>query len=97
MRTQAPYLNRGDFNLINTKINGENMLVASSYIASMDWYLVAQVPEAEVFALLTEAAYQILIWTLLIAAGFIVLAIVVAGSVSRPIACCRYVPRHRRR
>lgn len=79
-------LNRGDFNLINTKINGENMLVASSYIASMDWYLVAQVPEAEVFALLTEAAYQIFIWTLLIAAGFIVLAIVVAGSVSRPIA-----------
>lgn len=79
-------LNRSDFNLINTDIQGENTFVASSYIPSMDWYLVAQVPEAEVFALLTDAAYQILIWTVIIAAGFIMLAIVVAGSVSRPIA-----------
>ena len=65
-------LNRSDFNLINTDIQGENTFVASSYIPSMDWYLVAQVPEAEVFALLTDAAYQILIWTVIIAAGFII-------------------------
>ncbi|MCG9964713.1 methyl-accepting chemotaxis protein [Shewanella cutis] len=79
-------LNRSDFNLIDTEIQGEKIFVASSYIPSMDWYLVAQVPEAEVFALLRDAVYQILIWTLIIAAGFIMLAIVVAGSVSRPIA-----------
>lgn len=78
-------LKKDDFNLIHTEIDGEKMLVASSYIASMDWYIVAQVPEAEVFALLTDAAYQILLWTVLIALAFIALAIVVAGSVSRPI------------
>lgn len=78
-------LKKDDFNLIHTDIDGEKMLVASSYIASMDWYIVAQVPEAEVFALLTDAAYQILLWTVLIALAFIALAVVVAGSVSRPI------------
>ncbi|GIU17101.1 energy taxis-modulating methyl-accepting chemotaxis protein with Cache_1 sensory domain [Shewanella colwelliana] len=79
-------LNRSDFSLIKTDIDGESTLVASSYIPSMDWYLIAQVPESEVFALLEESAYQILIWTLLIAAAFIGLSIFVAGSVSQPIA-----------
>jgi len=79
-------LNRSDFSLLKTEVDGETMLVASSYIPSMNWYLIAQVPEGEVFALLEESAYKILIWTLLIAAGFIVLATFVAGSVSRPIS-----------
>ncbi|WP_299795674.1 methyl-accepting chemotaxis protein [uncultured Shewanella sp.] len=79
-------LNRSDFSLLKTEIDGEAMLVASSYIPSMDWYLIAQVPEGEMFALLEESAYQILIWTILIAVGFIVLATFVAGSVSRPIS-----------
>ncbi|GGB71389.1 methyl-accepting chemotaxis protein [Shewanella inventionis] len=79
-------LNKNDFNLVKANINGQDMLIASSYIKSMDWYLVAQVPEAEVFALLEESAYQILIWTMLIAVVFIVISISVAGSVSRPIA-----------
>lgn len=79
-------LSRSDFSLVRTKVNGESMLVASSYIPSMDWYLIAQVPESEVFALLEESAYQILIWTLLIAAVFIGLSTFVAASVSQPIA-----------
>ncbi|MBB1438305.1 HAMP domain-containing protein [Shewanella sp. SG41-4] len=79
-------LNKSDFNLVKADVDGQQMLIASSYIESMDWYLVAQVPEAEVFALLQESAYQILLWTVLIAAVFIAISIAVAGSVSRPIA-----------
>ncbi|MGI2852718.1 methyl-accepting chemotaxis protein [Shewanella algae] len=79
-------LNKGDFQLLETEVDGTDMLVASSYIPSMDWYVVAQVPQEEIFALLQEAAYQILLWTVLIAAGFIFLAVLVAGSVSRPIS-----------
>ncbi|MFT6977434.1 MAG: methyl-accepting chemotaxis protein [Shewanella psychromarinicola] len=79
-------LNQRDFNLVKAEVDGQNMLIASSYIESMDWYLVAQVPEAEVFALLQDSAYQILLWTILIAVVFIALAIAVAGSISRPIA-----------
>jgi methyl-accepting chemotaxis protein len=52
-------LNKNDFNLVKAEVDGQHMLIASSYIKSMDWYLVAQVPEAEVFALLQESAYQI--------------------------------------
>ncbi|QDE32917.1 MULTISPECIES: methyl-accepting chemotaxis protein [Shewanella] len=79
-------LNKSDFNLVKAEVDGQKMLIASSYIKSMDWYLIAQVPEAEVFALLQESAYQILMWTILIAVVFIAISIAVAGSVSRPIA-----------
>lgn len=79
-------LNKNDFNLIKAEADNQQMLIASSYLPSMGWYLVAQVPEAEVFALLEESSYQILISTIIIAALFIAIAIAVAGSVSRPIA-----------
>ncbi|WP_220783750.1 HAMP domain-containing protein, partial [Shewanella sairae] len=49
-------------------------------------YLIAQVPEAEIFSLLEDSAYKILIWTAIIAATFIAHASLVASSVSRPIA-----------
>ncbi|MCK8045079.1 methyl-accepting chemotaxis protein [Shewanella sp. 1CM18E] len=75
-----------DFNLLKADVDGQAMLIASSYIPSMDWYLIAQVPESEIFALLEESAYKILIWTAVIAAIFIALASLVASSVSRPIA-----------
>ncbi|MCL1138290.1 methyl-accepting chemotaxis protein [Shewanella pneumatophori] len=75
-----------DFNLLKADVDGQAMLIASSYIPSMDWYLVAQVPESEIFALLEESAYKILIWTAVIATIFIALASLVASSVSRPIA-----------
>jgi methyl-accepting chemotaxis protein len=78
-------LSKNNFNLIKANVDGQHMLIASSYIPSMDWYLVAQVPEAEVFALLEESSYQIMIWTGVIAIAFIILALFVAGSVSRPI------------
>jgi methyl-accepting chemotaxis protein len=78
-------LSKNNFNLIKVDVDGQHMLIASSYIPSMDWYLVAQVPEAEVFALLEESSYQIMIWTGVIAIAFIMLALFVAGSVSRPI------------
>ncbi|GAA0791139.1 MULTISPECIES: methyl-accepting chemotaxis protein [Pseudomonadati] len=79
-------LNKNDFNLIKAEADNNQTLIASSYLPSMGWYLVAQVPEAEVFALLKESSYQILISTIIIAALFIAIAIAVAGSVSRPIA-----------
>lgn len=79
-------LRHSDFNLELIDVDGESTFVATSYIPLMDWYLVAQVPEAEIFALLEEAAFQLLLWTAIIAIAFIILSISVAGSVSRPIA-----------
>ncbi|MCL1147162.1 methyl-accepting chemotaxis protein [Shewanella marinintestina] len=82
----ADLMQKNDFSLMKAELNGESMLIASSYIPSMDWYLIAQVPEAEIFSLLEDSAYKILIWTAIIAATFIAIASLVASSVSRPIA-----------
>lgn len=79
-------LDSSDFSLLETDFNGETMFIASSYIKSMDWYLIAQVPEEEVFALLEESVFQTYIWTALVVILFIVFAIFVAASVTRPIA-----------
>lgn len=83
---RSSLLQQNDFNLISTELDGDTTLVASSYLPSMGWYLVAQVPESEIFALLDKAIYQILISTLIVAALAVFIAIYVAGSVSRPIA-----------
>ncbi|EDQ01373.1 methyl-accepting chemotaxis protein [Shewanella benthica] len=79
-------LNRDEFSLTKIEQDGQTILVASSYIPSMDWYLIAQVPQDEVFAMLEESAYQILIWSLLISIILISLAALVASSISQPIA-----------
>ncbi|MFQ6372287.1 methyl-accepting chemotaxis protein [Shewanella sp. YIC-542] len=79
-------LQHRDFNLQTLPLGGEDMLVASSYLPAIGWYVVAQVPQQEIFAELEQAAWMIMLWTLLITAIFILLAIWVAGSVSRPIA-----------
>ncbi|WP_394132940.1 methyl-accepting chemotaxis protein [Shewanella maritima] len=78
-------MQQNDFNLVNIELDGESQIVASSYISALDWYLVAQVPEAEVYALLDQAVYQILISTIIIALISIAIAISVARSVSSPI------------
>ncbi|MBL4814842.1 MAG: methyl-accepting chemotaxis protein [Shewanella sp.] len=79
-------LNRDEFSLTKIEQDGQTILVASSYIPSMDWYLIAQVPQNEVFAMLEESAYQILIWSLIISIILISLAVLVASSISQPIA-----------
>lgn len=78
-------LQHSDFNLQTLKLNGTDTLVASSYLPAIGWYVIAQVPKQEIFDELDQASWIILLWTLVITGGFIVLAILVAGSVSRPI------------
>ncbi|KFZ37601.1 chemotaxis protein [Shewanella mangrovi] len=62
------------------------LMVASSYMPEIGWYLVAEVPQNEVFGALDKATWQIFAWTLIICAVFILLAVWVGGSISRPIS-----------
>ena len=55
------------FAVINAEVNGEPMVLASSYIPLLDWYLVAQVPEAEIYAELDQTRNEILMISLVIA------------------------------
>ena len=73
------------FAVIHAEVNGEPMVLASRYIPLLDWYLVAQVPEAEIYAELDQTRNEILLIALGIALAMGLLGIVLAGSVSRPL------------
>ncbi|WP_429015572.1 methyl-accepting chemotaxis protein [Aeromonas hydrophila] len=78
-------LNRQPFAATHAEIDGQPVVLASSYIPLLDWYLVAQVPEAEIYAELDRARLHILLVSLAIAAGMGLLGMLLAGSVSRPL------------
>ncbi|MFQ1999090.1 methyl-accepting chemotaxis protein [Aeromonas sp. 600886] len=73
------------FAVINAEVNGEPMVLASSYIPLLDWYLVAQVPEAEIYAELDQTRNEILMISLVIAIAMGLMGMLLAGSVSRPL------------
>ncbi|HEH9399072.1 TPA: methyl-accepting chemotaxis protein [Aeromonas sobria] len=73
------------FAVINAEVNGEPMVLASSYIPLLDWYLVAQVPQAEIYAELDQTRNEILMISLVIALTMGLMGVLLAGSVSRPL------------
>ncbi|HEH9439170.1 TPA: methyl-accepting chemotaxis protein [Aeromonas sobria] len=73
------------FAVINAEVNGEPMVLASSYIPLLDWYLVAQVPQAEIYAELDQTRNEILMISLVIALAMGLMGVLLAGSVSRPL------------
>ncbi|WP_429057834.1 methyl-accepting chemotaxis protein [Aeromonas jandaei] len=73
------------FAVISAEVNGEPMVLASSYIPLLDWYLVVQVPEAEIYAELDQNRNQILMISLVIALAMGAMGMLLAGSVSRPL------------
>ena len=73
------------FAVTRAEIDGQPVVLATSYIPLLDWYLVAQVPEAEIYAELDKARLHIVLVSLLIAVGMGLLGVLLAGSVSRPL------------
>ncbi|WBA09040.1 methyl-accepting chemotaxis protein [Salinivibrio kushneri] len=78
-------LQKGDFNLLDTSINGEEVLLASSYVPSMDWFVIADVPAEEVYAPLNETRNQILMVSVVVGLIFIVVAVWLAATITKPI------------
>lgn len=78
-------LNKSTFNLITAQDSGEEVFVASLYIPSMDWFVVASVPVREVFADLNSMGQRMILLTLMVAGGFIVVGIILANSIAKPI------------
>ncbi|MFP7410462.1 methyl-accepting chemotaxis protein [Aeromonas veronii] len=81
----ASLLAKRPFAVINAEVNGEPMVLASSYIPLLDWYLVAQVPQAEIYAELDQTRNEILMISLVIALAMGLMGMLLAGSVSRPL------------
>lgn len=78
-------LSKQDFSLIEAEVNGEKMLVASSYLATSDWYVIAQVPYKEVFAELDSTMSRLVYTVVLSAVLFSLLAFFFSGNLVRPI------------
>ncbi len=66
-------------------IQQQPMIVASLFIESMDWYLIAQVPEAEVFAMTSQIAKSMWLITFCIAVLFLFISFKLSNSITAPI------------
>ncbi|MDD9179986.1 MULTISPECIES: methyl-accepting chemotaxis protein [Aliivibrio] len=78
-------LTKQNFNLSRIKKNGKEIFIASHYIPSMEWFIVAEVPVDEVFESLHASTQDILMWIVGIIAVFVTLAIWGAGSITNKI------------
>jgi len=79
------FASESQMNLVETELNGEATILASVFIPSMDWYLVAQVPEAEIFAMTRQISEVMWGLTALIALIFLVISIKLSNSITAPI------------
>lgn len=65
--------------------SSEDRLIASSYIPALGWYVVAEVPKKELYAGLNSARNYMLITFLVICIIFIMVSIVMAANLVRPL------------
>jgi methyl-accepting chemotaxis protein len=72
-------------NLVELELDGKEMIFASLFIPSMDWYLVAQVPQAEVFAMTREISQVMWGLAALIAVIFLFISLQLSNSITAPI------------
>jgi methyl-accepting chemotaxis protein len=63
----------------------EDLIIATSYISSLGWYVVAEVPKAELYLALNASRNYMLIWFGIIVVVFIFISIILAKSLTKPI------------
>lgn len=81
----AHLLNESDFSNTDVDTGNGTIIVASTFVKSAGWYVVAQVPEDALFARLNEATLHTVIWSLLAAGAFAMFGMWLATSITRPI------------
>ena len=83
--TAGKLLNRQDFAMATSDHDGDTQLFASTFVEKAGWYVVAQVPEHELYASLNAGSRQIIFWALAIACAFALIGIWLAGSLTKPL------------
>ncbi|RDV26741.1 methyl-accepting chemotaxis protein [Alteromonas aestuariivivens] len=81
----GPLMDKSTFNLQKTAIDGQSVWFATSFIPSAGWYVVAQLPEDQLYAELDSAGNHMVMWSLVIAGIFAIVGIWLASSITRPI------------
>lgn len=74
-------LSKKDFSFKNT----EELIIASSYIPSLDWYVIAEVPKSELYATLNEAKNHMILWLIITVIIFIFISMLLAKNLIKPI------------
>lgn len=73
------------FSVLSVDRDGKELLLALGYIPSMKWYLVAEVPTAEIFSTVTETKWRIFMWSSIIVVLGAAVAYFMSASVTKPI------------
>ncbi|MDR7122494.1 methyl-accepting chemotaxis protein [Rheinheimera soli] len=71
--------------VLSATVKEQKLVLASVYVPSMDWYLVAQVPENEVFSVLDQIKQTSWVTAFLVTLVFAFISILLSNSISRPI------------
>lgn len=82
---QDTILSKKSFVLTEINIDGEAHFLASDYIKELDWYVLAKVPKAEVYADLNAMTRESALVAVVIMIVFLVLSLGVAKGISAPI------------
>ncbi len=78
-------LSKREFRMAQTEVDGQEVFIASSYIESAGWYVVAQVPVDEVFAEIDASLWNMVILILIVAAAATGAALWLATLIAQPI------------
>lgn len=84
-RAASSLLTKQNFSMVTTDGENGNMLFASTFVEKAGWYVIAQVPEDELYASLDAGSRQIILWSIAIAGIFALLGIWLASSLTKPI------------
>jgi methyl-accepting chemotaxis protein len=64
----------------------EDLIIATNYTSSLGWYVVAEVPKAELYLALNESRNYMLIWFgIIVFVVFIFISIILAKILTKPI------------
>ncbi|MDK2594459.1 methyl-accepting chemotaxis protein [Pseudoalteromonas obscura] len=84
-RSVSALLNSSKLNILEMSANDQAVLVAANRIPETDLYVIAQVPQQEVFAQVTELQWQIVTFALVIALVASVISVLLARTLSAPL------------
>ncbi|KZN60622.1 hypothetical protein N474_00140 [Pseudoalteromonas luteoviolacea CPMOR-2] len=78
-------LSGSQLNILKLKTQGEDVLVAANRIPETDLYVIAQVPQSEVFSQVNDLQWQIVTFALLIALVASIISVLLARTLSAPL------------
>lgn len=78
-------LSKQTFSISMAKMNGQDMVLATSYVPSLDWFVVAQVPYDELFSSLRALFWKVIVFTLAITLIGVIASLVTTKKLLKPI------------